>query len=512
MLRLLIILALAAPIPVAAQEPVDEAIVARIKVEAFQNSKVLATVSSIADVFGPRLTATPEQKAAGEWCRDEMTRWGLSNARLDPWGTIPRSWAVKRYSAEMLAPGYMRMNAVPKAWTPGTKGAVNGTPVFVEVKSKADFEKYRGKLRGAIVMNGRPTAAGLRTEPLASRMSDADLAKEAAAINPGEPKTYVEEAAEWKKLVTDQDEITKFFSEEGIAALLEPNTRGLGSVRVTAQSYTLDSPYATFPAFVVAAEHYGRVLRLLERKLPVTLELSSEATLVPGPATGYNVIAEIPGTDPRLKDEVVLLGAHLDSWHAATGATDNAAGCAVVMEALRILKAIGARPRRTIRVALWDGEEQDYYGSAGYAKRYFGDPLTGQVGPEHDKLAAYFNLDNGHGKIRGVYLQGNELVRPIFEAYLRPFNYLGATTLSVTNTGATDHMPFEALGLPAFQFIQDPLDYNTRTHHSSLDVYEALVEDDLKQASAVLASFAYHTASRAERLPREAPPKDQPRK
>jgi carboxypeptidase Q len=506
-LWLLVILTLGNPVPAPAQEPVDQEVVARIKTEAFQNSKVLATVSSIADVFGPRLTASPELKAAGEWCRDEMTRWGLANAQLEPWGTLPRTWSVRRYSAEMMTPAYMRLNAVPKAWTPGTNGVISGTPVLVEVRSKADFDKFRGKLKGAIVMNGKPAATGPRFEPDARRYTDAELSGNVSAINPGEPKSYIEEDKDWDKNVVEQDEITKFFSDEGIAALLEPNRRGLGLVRAMAQSYTLDNPSLTFPALVVAAEHYGRIVRLLDRKVAVRLELNVDASIDAGPTNGYNVVAELPGTDPKLKDEVVLLGGHLDSWHAATGATDNAAGCAIVMEALRVLKAIGVRPRRTIRVALWGGEEQDYYGSLGYAKRHYGDPATGKPGPEHEKLAAYFNVDNGHGKIRGVYLQGNELVRPIFESYLRPLNYLGATALTVQNTGSTDHMAFEALGLPAFQFIQDPLDYESRTHHSSLDVYEELVEDDLKQAAAVVATFAYHTANRAERLPRKVPPK-----
>lgn len=507
--RLLVLLTLITPTATFAQEPVDHDLVARIKAEAFQRSRVMATVSSIADGFGPRLTGSADLKAAGEWCRDEMTRWGLSNARLEPWGAIPRAWSVRRYSAEMTAPAYMRVNAVPKAWTPGTKGPVAGTPVFVEVKTKEDFEKYRGKLKGAIVMNGKPAPSGPRFEPDATRWTDADLAKETGAINPGEPETYAAEVKDWEKFTTEADAITKFFADEGVAALLEPSGRGLGVVRVSAQSYTLDNPSLTFPAFVVAAEHYGRVMRLLERKVAVRLELSVDAVMEPGPVTGYNVVAELPGTDPKLKDEVVLLGGHLDSWHAGTGATDNASGCAVMMEALRVLKAIGARPRRTIRVALWGGEEQDYFGSAGYVKTHYGDPLTGKVGRDHEKLAAYYNLDNGAGRIRGVYLQGNEAVRPIFEAYLRPFNALGATALSAKNTGATDHMPFEALGLPAFQFIQDSLDYDTRTHHTSLDVYEAIVDDDLKQAAAVVAAFAIHTANRTERLPREAPPAPQ---
>ncbi len=500
-------LSLMPAVPATAQEPVDQELVARIKMESFQNSQVMETVSYISDVYGPRLTGSPALKSASEWARDRMTQWGLANARLEQWGMLPRGWTVRRYSAEMTEPNYMRINAYPKAWTPGTKGAISGTPIFVEIKSKADFEKYKGKLAGAIVMNGRPTIRQeTRFRPDAKRWTDADLAGEAEAINPGEPASYADEVKDWDKMLSVREEITKFYHDEKIAMLLEPSGRDHNVVRVSAESYTLDSPNLTYPAMVVGAEHYGRVLRLLEKKVPVKLELNVDAEISQGPVPGYNVVAEIPGTDPKLKDEVVLLGGHLDSWHAGTGATDNAAGCAVMMEAVRILKTIGARPRRTIRVALWGGEEQDYYGSAGYVKQHYGDPVTGQLKPEGEKLAAYYNLDNGSGKIRGIYLQGNETARPLFEAYLRPFNYLGATVVSSKNTGSTDHMPFEAVGLPAFQFIQDDLDYESRTHHSSADVYEAVIEDDLKQAAAVVATFAYQTAMRTERFPRKPRP------
>jgi carboxypeptidase Q len=247
-------------------------------------------------------------------------------------------------------------------------------------------------------------------------------------------------------------------------------------------------------------------MRLLDRKQPVKLSLALASRFF-DEVDGFNVIAEIPGTDPQLKSEVVMVGGHFDSWHTGTGATDNAAGAAAAMEAVRILKAIGVQPRRTIRMALWTGEEQDYNGSIGYVRKHFGDPKTVAVTPEHARLAAYFNLDNGSGRIRGVNLQGNEAVRPIFEAWLQPFHYLGATTLTTLNTGGTDHMAFDALGLPGFQFIQDPLNYDSRTHHTNLDLYEEVVPDDLKQASVIMASFVYHAAMRDAMLPRKALPK-----
>lgn len=490
-----------------AQERVDHAMVARIKTEAFQNSKVMDTLFWMTDVHGPRLTGSPQLKAASEWARQRLASWGLADARLEPWGTFGRGWSIKRFAVEMTAPQYLNVTAMPKAFTPGTKGTVTGTPVIVEIRSKPDLDKYRGKLRGKIVMNGRPTNNNVRFEPYAKRMTDEELKKTADAMNPGEPKTFLDEDRQWQESLKWQDEVNKFYHDEQIAVLLQPSSQSSGVINVTAQSYTPNDAMQDFPAVVLSREHYGRIMRLVEHNVPVSLSVNVETEFHTADQTGYNVLADLPGTDSKLKDELVMLGGHYDSWHAATGATDNAAGCAVMMEAVRILKALNVRPRRTIRVALWTGEEQDYYGSVGYVKKHFGDPHTLKLLPGHEKLSAYFNLDNGAGRIRGVNLQGNEAVRPIFEAYLAPFNYLGATTLTTANTGGTDHMAFEAVGLPGFQFIQDPLEYNTRTHHTNLDFYEAVVEDDLKQAAAVIATFVYHTAMRDERLPREALPK-----
>jgi len=288
-----------------------------------------------------------------------------------------------------------------------------------------------------------------------------------------------------------------------VAAVITPSASP-ESVRVT--GYFDQKWHVPYPSFVFSREHYGRIMRLLDKKQPVTLSLKLSATLGPE-VKGFNVVAEIPGTDARLKNQVVMLGGHLDSWHTGTGATDNGAGCAVAMEAVRILQAAGLKPRRTIRVALWTGEEQDYYGSTAYVKQHFGDPAGTARQPEHALLAAYFNLDNGSGRIRGVNLQGNEAARPIFEGWLEPFRYLDAATVTTLNTGGTDHMLFNAVGLPGFQFIQDPLNYETRTHHSSLDVYEEAVPDDLKQASVIMASLVYHAAMRDEMLPRPELPR-----
>jgi len=293
-------------------------------------------------------------------------------------------------------------------------------------------------------------------------------------------------------------EIQKFFASEGVAAVITAS-----SIRedVRVSGYYDHKWHTPFPSFVFSREHYGRLLRMLDRKIPIKLSLSLSARFTDN-VEGFNVVAEIPGSDPQLRNQIVMLGGHLDSWHTGTGATDNGAGCAAAMEAVRILESIGVKPRRTIRVALWSGEEQDYFGSRGYVAKHFGSTATAERKPEHATLAAYFNVDNGAGRIRGINLQGNEAARPIFDEWLRPFAYLGATTVTTLNSGGTDHMLFNAVGLPGFQFIQDPLNYESRTHHSSLDVYEEAPPDDLKQAAVILASFVYHAAMRDQMLPR----------
>ncbi|HEX9928838.1 MAG TPA: M20/M25/M40 family metallo-hydrolase [Pyrinomonadaceae bacterium] len=494
------------------QEAVNQDVIARIKTEGFQNSQIMETLGYLTDVFGPRLTNSPNERAAQKWARDKMTQFGLQNVQLESWGNWGKGWSVERFSVEMTTPTYDRLIAYPLAWSPSTNGAIAGNPVLVSIRSSADFPKYRGKLKNAIVLNGRfdfnkPEA---RSENFFKRLTDEELAKAAKAVEPtqqgvlGDPvKSYWDEEKDWLESLAKAKEIYKFFRDEGVAALITPSRRPNAVLGV--QGFYDTEANNNLPAFVVAREQYARIVRLLDRNIPVKLELNLQAAFTDD-ATGYNVIGEIPGADNKLKDEVVMLGGHFDSWHSATGAVDNAAGCVVMMEAARILKAIGVRPRRTIRVALWSGEEQDYYGSMGYVKKHFGDPATMKLLPEHSRLAAYYNLDNGSGQIRGIFLQGNETARPIFEAYLKPFDYLGASTVTILNTGGTDHMAFDAVGLPGFQFVQDPLDYDTRVHHTNLDVFEAAIEQDLKINAVIIASLAYHTAMRDEKLPRKSLP------
>jgi carboxypeptidase Q len=492
----------------AADEHVNQDVIARIKTEGFQHSQVMETLSWLSDVYGPRLSGSDNLRKAGEWARDQMTRWGLTNAALEPYDATFRGWTVDHFELAMTEPQYMRIYGYPAAWSPATPTPLVGAPVLVEVRSKEDFEKYRGKLRGAIVMNGKPTIGDIGFEPEAKRLTDEELSKEAGEINPGNPVSLKKEEQDFNKQLDRLVEVLKFFASEGVAAVITPS-----SIRedVRVSGYYDQKWHAPFPSFVFSREHYGRIMRLLEKKQPVKLSLSLAAKFTDN-VQGFNVVAEIPGTDPQIGKQVVMLGGHLDSWHTGTGATDNGAGCAAAMEAVRILEAIGVKPRRTIRVALWTGEEQDYFGSQGYVTTHFGDVSSDARKPEHALLAAYFNLDNGSGRIRGVNLQGNEAARPIFEAWLAPFKYLQAATVTTSNTGGTDHMPFNAVGLPGFQFIQDPLNYESRTHHSSLDVYEEAIPDDLKQASVIMASVVYHAAMRDEMMPRPVPLPQEPEK
>jgi hypothetical protein len=486
-----------------AAESVDPAINARIRDEGLNRSKVLHTAIMLSDVSGPRLAGSPEYLRAAEWAIKELESYG-TRAALEPWGVHhSRGWQVEEQSVEMIAPYYARLIAYPKAWSPSTSGTITGTPQIVSIRADSDLVKYKGKIRGSIVMNGVPRAdTTSRFVPPAHRLTDAELDSLAKLTNPGDPKTYWDDAGGYAERVVRGLKRAIEIAKEGVAVMLEPS-RNLDAVGVSAyQAYDNDVSSAV-PAFVVARGDYQRVLNLLDARIPVELKVTLRTRYLTGDSVGYNVIAEIPGTDPKLASEVVMLGGHFDGWPSGTAATDNAAGCAVAMEVMRILKATGARPRRTIRLALWDGEEhEDYFGSLGYVRKHFGDPETMKLKPEQSKISAYFNFDNGTGRVRGIYMQGNEALRPIFSSFLAPFADLGANHLTIINQGSTDLMPFTSVGIPAFNFIQDPIDYESRTHHTNFDVAGNLLEGDLKQAAVITASVVLHTANRDERLPR----------
>ena len=504
--------------PASSGEPIDYDAIYRIKDEAVNRSQVMETLSFLTDVHGPRLTNSPNMRAAAAWAKQRLEGYGLEKVALEPWGPFGRGWVNERTVATMTAPQPFPLLAFPKAWTPGTDGAVKGDAVLAVIDKAEDLEKWKGKLKGKIVLVSATRAVPSYFETPTRRYDDkglTDLSK--PSLDPSRRGRFGQGGPGFPGQVsTDfRKQRMAFFIKEGVLALVEmsPGDRGdNGAVRVQAppegenQRQTTDAP--VLPQIVVAGEHYGRLLRLLDKKIPVALEIDVKNRFVDTDLNSLNVIAELPGTDKA--DEVVMIGAHFDSWHSGTGATDNGVSSAVMIEAMRILKASGLKPRRTIRMALWTGEEQGLLGSRAYVTQHFADRTDMVLKPEHGKLAAYFNMDNGGGAFRGVYLQGNEAVAPILQAWMQPFANLGMTALTIRPTGGTDHQSFDAVGLPGFQFVQDPLEYGARTHHTNLDVYERAIPEDLVQNAITIATFAYHAAMRDQPLPRKPLPKPQP--
>jgi carboxypeptidase Q len=507
-------------LPLAAQAPsqADLFAIHQIREEGFSNSKAMETMSYLTDVYGPRLTNSPNIKEAANWTTGKMKEWQLANVHQEPWGEpFGRGWSNERFSAQVISPRPFPLIAYPKAWTPGTNGPVTADAVLAPILKEEDFAKYRGQLKGKFVLTAAIPENPERFEPQAHRYTDAELAE--LATQPVPVANAEDRAAQFRAQREFQVKLQKFLVEEGVAAWIEPSRSDDGTVFVQqggGRDKEKDPPVP--PRVAVASENYGRIYRMLDKKVPVTMQLDIQNKFYDDDLNSFNIIGEIPGTDKAKADEVVMLGAHFDSWHAGTGATDNGAGSAVMLEAIRILKTTGLKMRRTVRIGLWTGEEEGLLGSRAYVKQHFGDPEVAQPGspdkiktlPEHAKLDAYYNIDNGTGKIRGVYLQGSEMVAPIFSAWMQPFHDLGMTTLTIRNTGGTDHLSFNGVGLPGFQFIQDPMDYDTRTHHSNMDVYERIQEPDMKQMAVIVASFVYLTANRDEMLPRKPLPKPRP--
>ncbi len=506
----------------------DLEFITRLRQEEFSHSQVMDLMSHLTDDIGPRLTGSPNMKKANEWTRDEFVQWGLANAHLEPWGPFGRGWAYQLCEVRMVAPDYMQFLALPEAWTPGTNGPVRGEVVQVIASASADLEKYRGKLAGKIVLFGEARLPEPSDKPLFHRDDDADLARIATYQIPGAPPQRRPEAAQRFQF---QTELTKFFTDEHVAAVLDITRQPGedGTIFVQSGGSYEKGKTVGYPRITLAVDHYGRMSRLLAKKVPVEVEVNVETKFYDDDDMSYNTLAEIPGVDPKLKDQVVMLGGHMDSWHASEGATDNGAGAAVAMEVVRLLKKLGVQPRRTIRVALWSGEEQGLFGSRGYVKEHFGSrpesteprdqalpafmrPPRGPLvlKPEQKLISAYFNLDNGPGKIRGIYLQENAQAQPIFEKWMEPFHDLGMSTLSMRNTGSTDHVSFDAVGIPGFQFIQDSMDYGSITHHSNNDSYEHIRPEDMKQAATIMADFVYDAAMCDEMIPRKPIRPDEP--
>ena len=507
------ILFFSANIALAQTEKIDQNIMQQIRTEGLEHSKVMDIAFHLTDANGPRLTGSPGFMRAATWAKNELAKWGLVNAMIDPWGEFGKGWELQKSYVAITAPWYKSLEAYPLAWTGGTNGPKSADVILVNAKDSAGVEAYRGKLAGKIIIVDRTDKYNLSFKADATRYTDADL-DSMEKLQPPKPNQPVDTAAQRKRREQNRAmqsmgaALRPMALAEGAIAMFTTNPRSHdGTIFVQGGgTYKPEDP-ANFLQIALQYEDYMTIIRNLRNNIPVRMDVDVQTKFQTADTKGYNVIAEIPGTDPKLKSEIVMLGAHLDSWQGGTGATDNGAGSMVMMEAIRILKTIGVKPRRTIRIALWSGEEEGLLGSRGYVKKTFADPADMKLLPSHEKLAAYFNVDNGTGKIRGVYMQGNEAVRPIFQQWLAPFNDLGAKTLTISTTGGTDHLSFDAVGLPGFQFIQDPLEYDTRNHHSNMDVYDHLQEDDLKQAATIVAAFVYDAAMRDEKLPRkELPP------
>ncbi|MEO8371970.1 MAG: M20/M25/M40 family metallo-hydrolase [Candidatus Solibacter sp.] len=496
-------------------EKVDLNAIHRIKAEVTgRNSKVMDHMFYLTDVNGPRLNNSRGYRAAGDWAVKRLKEYGLSNVHLEKWGPFAKGWNLDHYSGHMLEPQYQPIIAMPVAWTNGTGGVVTGNPIMVTPQTQAELDAFKGKLAGKIVMISPKRDLEMVTTALGVRYNENELteiqtaqiqlpglfgrggrgAAGAAGGRGGAAAGGITPAA-----------IQTFLKAEKPALVIQNSVRGDGGTLFGGGAQNREAT-DNLPTLVMATEHYNRIVRLIEHEIPVKLQFEIKTSVEEGDA--FNVIAELPGTTK--KDEIVMVGGHFDSWHYGTGATDNAAGSAIAMEVMRALKATGMPMDRTIRLGLWGGEEEGLLGSRAYVKEHFADPTTMKPTSEHEKLAGYWNIDNGTGKIRGIYLQGNEMVRPIFEKWLEPFKDLGANTITIRNTGGTDHQAFDGVGLPGFQFIQDTMDYNTRTHHSNMDTYDRIQASDMLQMTTIEASMVYLTAVRPEKLPRKPLPPPTP--
>jgi carboxypeptidase Q len=515
------------------RETLDYGMYQRIRDEGLGHSHVMEYASALDDDIGPRLTGSANLKHANEWTRDQFTAMGCSNAHLEDWGEFGMGWQQLNTWVRMTGPDTAVFIAQSAPWSPATNGAINAPAIWIDVNEAKDLDKYKGKLAGKIVLYGPMREVPPVDKPLWARLDDAELRRLTEYPLKPRGRDFIEQ---YMKRLELRQKVGQFLADEHALAAITPSRDGRdggGSGGTIFDDSGAGFGWEAYkrehanplPVVVMAIENYGRVYRLLKARVPVTLEMNVDTKFTGDHEHGYDTVAEIPGSDPKLKDEVVMVGGHLDSWASGTGATDNGAGTVVAMEVMRILNTLQVKPRRTIRVALWTGEEEGEFGSYGYVKQHFGNvPLSTapdqlklpewirkpagpvQLKPDQQKISGYFNVDNGTGKIRGIYLQENAAIAPIFAQWIEPLNDLGVTTLTMRNTGGTDHEAFDAVGIPGFQFIQDPLDYGSRTHHSNMDTYERLQPEDLAQAAVVEAIFVYNTAMRDQMLPRKPLP------
>ncbi len=504
-------------------QPVNMDVINKIRQEGLQNSKVMDIAFQITDVTGPRVTASPGLARASQYAIKQLTDWGLTDAKLDAWGDFGKGWELEKSYVAITAPWYKSIPAYPKTWTGGTNGPKSADVILISAKDSAGLDAYRGKLKGKVMIIDNTINYKQRFKADAIRYTDAELDSmhnmvlkpvdtAAMRLRMEQMRNRSRGAAGGgqRSMMSTLMDLAK---KEGALAMVSSSMRNSdGTIFVQqAGSYKLADP-ANFLDIAIGLEDYNMMVRLLRNKTPVKMDLDVKTKFQTKDTKGYNVLAEIKGTDPKLKDEIVMIGGHLDSWHGSTGATDNAAGSSVMMEAVRILKALNVQPKRTIRIALWSGEEQGIFGSREYVTKTFADRATMKLYPAHEKLSVYYNLDNGTGKIRGIHLQENEAARETFTKWFAPFADLDAKTITISNTGGTDHLGFDAVGLPGFQFIQDPIEYDTRTHHSNMDSYDHLIEADLKQAATIVAALVYNAAMADQKVPRKELPKVAPRR
>ncbi len=487
-------------------------------------SQVMNIMFNLTDRYGPRLTNSPQFRRAGDWAVGQLKEWGLSNVHLEPWstkevrgGAIP-SWEMTRYSGAMVEPTYMPIIGYPQAWSGSTPGPITGEVVLAQIQVPSDLEKWHGKLKDKIVFTAPIQELPFPTTPLATRYTDEQLQEMVPEILPtgegrgrggrgGLPAELANMTPEERQAF--QDKQRKFFADEGALLTVTASERGQsGTVFSSNGSPRTGDPTKNLPSVAITSENYNRIARLVEHNIAVKLAFDIKTSFDMSQTEAFNVVAEIPGTTKP--DEVVMVGGHFDSWHMGTGATDNAAGSTIAMEVMRILKSLNLKMDRTVRMALWGGEEEGLLGSQAYVKAHFADPATMKTTPEHANFAGYFNIDNGTGRIRGIYLQGNEMVRPIFEQWFAAVKDLTPGVITIRNTGGTDHQSFDRVGLPGFQFIQDPMDYNTRTHHSNMDVYDRIQQADMEQMAIIEAAFVYNAATRPDKLPRKDLPPPTP--
>jgi hypothetical protein len=512
-------LAVFAALPVTAEDDVP----ARIREEGFQRSQVMDIAFTLTDVLGPRVTSSRGEKKAQEWAQSRMREMGLSRVVAEPFGSHEASWDNVYTSLHLLEPDYQPLIGYPYAFTPGTDGKLTAEARIAVIRRREDLERYRGKLKGTVVLTALPRSVSPRFESDAVRFSSEELRdlsestiasrfgvgqddyvwdeKTMTFASRGERRDLL--APSRQEIEDFRNEVQRFYKSEGVAAVFDPAPGRDGTVFVDGRpgsryDRSLKGALEAPVRIALAVEHYNRIYRLVERGIPVKLEIEVRNQLDADDPQAYNVLGDLPGSD--LANELVMVGGHFDSWHAGTGATDDAAGSAVALEAVRILKAVGVAPRRTIRVALWSWEEGGKVGSRRYVQEHFG-PDAASAGGE--TLSVYFNMDNGTGQFRGLYLHGNERARDLFARWMAPLSDLKMDTLTIDHTFGIDVEGFDMAGLPAFQFIQDPIDYDTRTHHSNLDVYDRLVPEDLRKNAVILATFLYHAAMSDERVPRE---------